>query len=956
MNIIKNSLNEAKAEVFKEINKITTDELSDELLNMFNSTELKNKVNKIESNVNTHISNQTIHISQDDRNAWDAKAPKENPTFTGNVSIPYIIELDSKDPNSMTTVEWNTIKSKAVSLETLKQYLSYIDSTTGLDHLINFSISGGGTSNTVTTDFKDDSNIVLNLTSVDSTILTGVINPSRLNGFYDIEVTNSSKLGNNDSTYYAPITSPTFKGTPTATTPPTGDSTTRLATTEFVKNKLDEFASEASGSSEKLAHPQKVTISGLVTGEASSLFDGTAPINIIATELDLSNYRDQLFTEEYKTKLEGIEEGANNYIHPSSHPASMITGMHSVATSGDYNSLINKPTIPTKTSELINDSNFVTSEAGGQVDSAIKDAAGNIITDTYIKNISISNGDLVYTLGNNTSNTVDIRIPADTIEGLATVATSGSYNDLKDAPSFNTVFTSGEYGQVLKINKAVGDIIADDNFHVLRVVSTTEDEEYYKTIPGVSMSDVFNDWERITDYNKNVADGVWHLADNWTASHTTGYKDGQNVTDDGSVAIRNKWTFDSASNTIKNNGNYHILQAFISNAIATTYSMKCRVRYVDDDDDIFAIIIAYMVDENNVHHHISMVRNLSAQNQNPYKFSLWYDLYNPTQTLIYDATSQVTNPSGVSGTRDNYIDVNIIKKEASLVCQSSDYSKIIGGDLKYSFTWNMPEAKPDGWSEEMWSNVQKMMSPEGARFGVGSVSQDVAFTIIESVGLFADNKIYNLESNTIFDFINGEYVATGSVTDGIPYRTFLYNNEMNKLYFFVKPNEYYQIATGSGSSGGGTSSSATNDSLGQNISTTYIKSLSYDANKLTYTKGNGTSTDLTISLPVTSITDIATVGKTNSYNDLDNKPTIPTKLSELTNDAGYVKADENNEYTLNTIISDSITSDTIDTDSLTIGDWKLIPTGNGLEIQYQGITKGTITTEGQIKVSEIIEI
>ena len=34
------------------------------------------------------------------------------------------------------------------------------------------------------------------------------------------------------------------------------------------------------------------------------------------------------------------------YDHPSSHPASMITGLATVATSGSYNDLSNKPTIP----------------------------------------------------------------------------------------------------------------------------------------------------------------------------------------------------------------------------------------------------------------------------------------------------------------------------------------------------------------------------------------------------------------------------------------------------------------------------------------------------------------------------------------------------------------------------------------------------------------------------------
>lgn len=40
------------------------------------------------------------------------------------------------------------------------------------------------------------------------------------------------------------------------------------------------------------------------------------------------------------------------YTHPDSHPASMITGLSKVATSGSYNDLSNKPTIPTIPSSL----------------------------------------------------------------------------------------------------------------------------------------------------------------------------------------------------------------------------------------------------------------------------------------------------------------------------------------------------------------------------------------------------------------------------------------------------------------------------------------------------------------------------------------------------------------------------------------------------------------------------
>ena len=56
------------------------------------------------------------------------------------------------------------------------------------------------------------------------------------------------------------------------------------------------------------------------------------------------------YTTAEKQKLAGIAAGANNYTHPSTHPASMITGLATVATSGNYNDLSGKPVIPVITS------------------------------------------------------------------------------------------------------------------------------------------------------------------------------------------------------------------------------------------------------------------------------------------------------------------------------------------------------------------------------------------------------------------------------------------------------------------------------------------------------------------------------------------------------------------------------------------------------------------------------
>ena len=103
------------------------------------------------------------------------------------------------------------------------------------------------------------------------------------------------------------------------------------------------------------------------------------------TESDIANKVDKvegmgLSTNDYtdidKQKLSDVETGANKYIHPNTHPATMIIedSNHKFVTEtektnwnnksefdGDYNSLSNKPIIPTKTSDLVNDSNFIIS-------------------------------------------------------------------------------------------------------------------------------------------------------------------------------------------------------------------------------------------------------------------------------------------------------------------------------------------------------------------------------------------------------------------------------------------------------------------------------------------------------------------------------------------------------------------------------------------------------------------
>lgn len=143
-----------------------------------------------------------------------------------------------------------------------------------------------------------------------------------------------------------------------------------------------------------------------------------------------------------------------------------VSSLASVATTGSYTDLINKPSIPTKTSDLSNDSDYQT---GTQVQSAITTALssvmhykGSVATYDDLPTTDLTVGDVynVIDTGANyawsgsgwdelsgiidlsayyTSAQVDTLLAAKAnASDLATVATSGSYSDLEDKPSIPT--------------------------------------------------------------------------------------------------------------------------------------------------------------------------------------------------------------------------------------------------------------------------------------------------------------------------------------------------------------------------------------------------------------------------------------------------------------------------------------------------------------------------------------
>ena len=112
-----------------------------------------------------------------------------------------------------------------------------------------------------------------------------------------------------------------------------------------------------------------------------------------------------------------------------------ISSLATVATTGSYSDLTNKPSIPTKTSDLTNDSNFVS-------DASYVHTDNNFTTTLKNKLDGIAAGAEVNVQANWTQADTSADDYIKNKPNLATVATSGSYDDLSNTPTKVSDFTN----------------------------------------------------------------------------------------------------------------------------------------------------------------------------------------------------------------------------------------------------------------------------------------------------------------------------------------------------------------------------------------------------------------------------------------------------------------------------------------------------------------------------------
>ena len=186
-------------------------------------------------------------------------------------------------------------------------------------------------------------------------------------------------------------------------------------------------------------------------------------------------------TPELKKKLDGIAAGANNYVHPSTHPATMITqdATHRFVSDTEkntWNAKASTAVVSTTANGLApkrdgNASHFLAGDGTWKVVSsafsaatatkATQDSRGQQIDTTYIKGVTGSNATLTVTKGNGTTSTVTVNNVANATNANVVTEKAITGNTLASAlpvgMTWSKVYNNGfpcAYGNCLSIRGA----------------------------------------------------------------------------------------------------------------------------------------------------------------------------------------------------------------------------------------------------------------------------------------------------------------------------------------------------------------------------------------------------------------------------------------------------------------------------------------------------------------------
>ena len=328
---------------------------------------------------------------------------------------------------------------------------------------------------------------------------------------------------------------------------------------------------------------------------------------------------------------------------------------------------------------------------------------------------------------------------------------------LKEATS--NVVTTGYDGQLLSIKDNKPSPKNPITFVNLKM---SEDElQLALASKPLTLSDVFKTWTKFA-----------HLPNyNQTISGTA-------------LSEVNAWRYNSSLNAIQNSVNTTAFVGFLRPEPKQNWRLKIRGKGTDSDNDYFAIIIGYLVDEHGVQHTLSLLRTYNnTEHAKTGLFSLVYDfnsIANWDGLVIMNETSQIKT-QGVSWTKPTLIQVT--RKGNYIKCETGESN---GSTLTASFEYTLPTEKPEAWTDEQFNNITKMLS-EPSQMGFGMCSQPGYFQLLETDGIFDNSDIFDGINNVVYKFNNtsNKWENSGKISDNIGNYTICFDKKTKVLAYCV---------------------------------------------------------------------------------------------------------------------------------------------------------------------------
>ena len=246
----------------------------------------------------------------------------------------------------------------------------------------------------------------------------------------------------------------------------------------------------------------------------------------------------------------------------------------------------------------------------------------------------------------------------------------------------------------------------------------------------------------------------------------------------------NAWRYNSSLNAIQNSVNTTAFVGFLRPEPKQNWRLKIRGKGTDSDNDYFAIIIGYLVDEHGVQHTLSLLRTYNnTEHSKTGLFSLVYDfnsIANWDGLVIVNETSQIKT-QGVSWTKPTLIQVT--RKGNYIKCETGESN---GSTLTASFEYTLPTEKPEAWTDEQFNNITKMLS-EPSQMGFGMCSQPGYFQLLETDGIFDNSDIFDGINNVVYKFNNtsNKWENSGKISDNIGNYTICFDKKTKVLAYCV---------------------------------------------------------------------------------------------------------------------------------------------------------------------------